>query len=265
MRKVFVLFLLSISSSLFCTGLSNYPLSDTDQGLYLTGHETLVTNSFLWGRHQNLAISPNYFNALGIRNYTEDYKKRDFGYYIFKTDTYLNFLKPSVATPLDSYFSNFTITQEFGFTFLFGIKQPINNLSLYWGPELVPGFHGGYFSGVDNILAQTYFYGNLGINIKAEYEIMKTLRAGIDIYNSVIGFDFGRNGYNKDFISEIQGTNWSNFNRGKYRLYLSYDISRTEVVSLGYSHNFLALYGGEYDLTEGINSIELTMTKRLVR
>lgn len=254
---------MSLSNALWA--IPEYPLSKGADDLFLTGSEALMVNSLIWGKHQNLAISPNYFDTLGLRNYTEDYKRKEGGYFIFKTDTNITLLQPSVSTPLESDLYNFSILQEFGFTYLFDINFPLDGLKLYIGPEVTPGFQLGYFTGIINIMAQSYFYCNLGLNIKWEYQIYPTLHVGVDLYNSILGVDYGRSGYNKDFIDDLIFTNWSNYNRGKYKVYIDYDLSRTEVIGLSYSHNFISVTDSEYDVIEGLHSIGLIYTRRLVR
>lgn len=265
MRKIIIYYVISL---LFLNGLwaiPEYPLSKGADELFLTGYESLFTTSFIWGKHQNLAISPNYFDTLGLRHYTEDYTKKDGGYFLFKTDTSLSNLQPSVSTGADSDLLNFSLMLDLGLSYLFVIYLPTNRFKLYIGPELTPGGHVGYFDDVINIMVQSYAYCNIGLNLKCEYELFPTLHLGVDLYNFIIGFDYGRSGYNKDFIDDITFTNWENFNRGKYKFYIHYDLSRTEVLGLSYSHNFISITDTEYDLIDGNHSIGITYTRRLVR
>lgn len=265
MKKIIIYCLLNLSLLNTLWAIPEYPLSKGREELFLTGNETLLEYNVIWGKHQNLAISPNYFDAFGIKLYSEDYKKKDRGYFLFKVDVNLSLLETSVSTNTDNDFYNFSILSDLSFIYLFDVFIPLDGLKLYVGPELTPGYQVGYFDGIYNIMAQSYFYCNFGLNLKWEYEINPTFHAGMDLYSFIVGFDYGRSGYNKDFMDDLTLTNWSNYNRGKYKVYINYDLSRTEVIGLSYSHNFLSVTDTEYDVIDGVHSVGLMYTRRLVR
>lgn len=265
MRKIIIHSLFSFFLLNTLWAIPEYPLSKGRDELFLTGNESLLEYDVIWGKHQNLAINPNYFDIIGLKLYSEDYTKKDRGYYVFKADINLSLLEPSVSTGTNSDFLNYSVLTDLSFIYLFNIYIPMDRVKLFVGPDLSPGYYIGYFDDIINIMVQSYAYCNLGVNVKWEYEIYPTLHVGMDLYSYILGVDYGRSGYNKDFIDDLTFTNWSNYNRGKYKFYINYDLSRTEVIGLSYSHNFLSVTDTEYDVKDGIHSIGLMYTRRLVR
>ncbi|MBN2616680.1 MAG: hypothetical protein JXR64_00060 [Spirochaetales bacterium] len=265
MKKfLFIIFIL-LCNVLYSEGIFNYPLSRTDEGLYLTGKESETYGSFVWGKHQNLSISPNYFDSYGFRVFTSEKREFNPGIFFHNSDLLFNFLMPSVSNPTDDLTTNIKYKLDFNIGYLFKIKLPIEKLSLYAGPYSNTGFLLGSYSQIENILIQSFFYSNIGVEGSVEYDLMKTIRFGVDYNTSIIGLDLGRNGYNKDFTSDINLSTFNNFLNMKLSVYTEYDLSRTESIRLFYTHSAFSEFDDNNTIISGEHSIGLGLNTKLVR
>lgn len=265
MKKLIFLYLIILNTLLSARGLLDYPLSDTSRDLYDTGRSSDVSMYITCGEHQNLAISPNYFESLGLFSSVINAAKFSSGYMLFKTDTDISLLKPSVEFSENDLFSNLKVRLNLTGLYAFNIKSTLEAFKLSVGPYLKADALVGYYSGIDNIMAQTYFAFNLGVSADANYHLLKTVRFGLGYSTFIFGVDYGRDGYNKDFIPEIKISNLGNFCDMELTIYSELDISRTESLKLEYNHSVFSVFDENNKIISGENRFGLSFVKKLVR
>lgn len=265
MKKLILINLIIMNTLLSAKGILDYPLSDTTRDLYETGQSSDVSIYITWGEHQNLAISPNYFESLGLFSSVINTSRYRSGYKLFKTDFDISFLTPSVEFSENDLFSNFKMRLNLTGLYAFNIKSPLEAFKFSVGPYLKTDALIGYYKGIDNIMAQTYFALNLGVSANVKYQLLKTVRFGLGYSTFVFGIDYGRDGYNKDFIPEIKISNFGNFCDMELTIYSELDISRTESLKLEYNHSVFSVFDENNRIISGENRFGLSFVKKLVR
>lgn len=265
MRKCILTVLILISCMLSAKGILDYPLSDPSGELTQTGVRTDVSTHITLGEHQNLAISPNYFDSFGLFNSSENITEYETGDFYFKTDTDISFLIPSVQFSEDELLSNFKMRLNLEGLYGFEIESPLDDLCFSVGPYIKTDALIGVYSGIDNIMTQTLFALNLGISGSAKYELIKTLRFGLGYSTFIFGIDYGRDGYNKDFIPEITVSNFGNFCDMELIVYGELDLSKLESIKVEYSHSVFSVFDDNNTVISGDNKIGLSYVKKLVR
>ncbi len=265
MKMIILTILIFITTLLSAKGLLDYPLSDTTRDLYETGKSSDISTYITWGEHQNLAISPNYFESLGLFSSSVNTVQYKPGFMLFKTDSDISFLNPSVEFSENDNFSNFKMRLNLTGLYGFKIKSPWEAFNFSVGPYLKTDALIGYYSGIDNILAQTLFALNLGVSANVKYHLLKTVRFGLDYSTFIFGIDYGRDGYNKDFIPQIIISNFGNFCDMEISIYGELDISRSESLKLEYNHSVFSVFDDNNRVISGDNRIGLSFVKKLVR
>lgn len=265
MKKIYLILLTLLSSLLCAKGILNYPLSDTDRELYDTGRNSDISTYITWGEHQNLAISPNYFESLGIFSSSADNAYYNSGYLQFKTDVEVALLTPSVQFKENDLFSNIKTRINGSVLYGFNINTPLDDFDFNIGPYIKADALLGYFSGIDNILAQTFFALNGGVTADIQYNLLETVRFGLGFSTFIFGVDYGRDGYNKDFIPEIKVSNFGNYCDMQITLYGELDLSRTESLKLEYNHSVFSVFDSNNKVISGDNRVGFSYVKKLVR
>ncbi len=266
MKKYLItLFLIVALQFVGAKGFFNYPLSDTDKELYFTNETSLNSTSVIAGRYQNLDISPNYFDTIGYSKNIESYKEYKPGFFHFHYDSNFMLMKPSVTLFDFDYFSNYSGRFNLKYSYEFKIKMPLEKLSLSAGPNAKIDFNIGYFSNIDNIMIQTLLSSTLGLSVTLGYNLLETLRFGIDFSTFIVGFNLGTNGYNKEYVPNFNVINYGNYTDFITNIYAEYDISRTESLRIGYGHSVFTSNSENNTLSIGEHRFSLGFNKKLVR
>lgn len=266
MKKFLLTLMLLMAFGLSAKGILDYPLSESENGeLYLTSNITESYTLYSQGKHQNLDISPNYFNSYGIKTWGENTEEYIGSFMNWGGGAYLHLLEPSVSLSSSDILNNYSINGFFHFLYGFKIDTPIENLNLYLGPYAKATLFNGIYSGIDNIMVQTELGLNLGGKLGAEYSIFDTLRVGGDFSSFLVGGDIGRRGYNRDFLSTVTLSHFGNYLDMHLSLYGELDLSRTESIKLIYEHSAFSVFDSNNTLATGENSVGISYVKKLVR
>ncbi|QEN04879.1 hypothetical protein EW093_09230 [Thiospirochaeta perfilievii] len=265
MKKIILISLLITTSFLGAKGILDYPLSNTEKPLYYTGDVSISTTSISWGKHQNLSISPNYFDSFGLLSNITSKKESLGSIFKYENSVDISLLDPSVNFSSNDLFSNFKLQGNFGLGYNFKFDSPITGLSFDIGPYVKLDSLIGYYAGIDNIMMQSLFALNSGLDGNITYKLLETVRFGLGYSTFIFGVDYGRNGYNKDFLPEVQVSTFGNYCDMKLTLYGELDISRTESLKLEYKHSVFSVFDDNNKVISGENSIGISVVKRLVR
>ncbi len=265
MFKIVLLFICCF----FCFGLfandsgTDYLLSDTSRELYLTGSSSYSGLSIVLGEHQNLAISPNVYNQYGIIMNHINESEFKLGTLVFQIGITPYLLFPEVQAPGGGIMFKFKNSDSVKFRF--NLPSPIEKLSIDAGPYLQFDLMAEYFPEIDNVGFQsflTFTFGGVG---QAVYSLTDTINLGLNFSTFLFGMDFGRNGYNKDFLADLGLSHFGNYMDLKISLFGSIDISRTESIRLEYLHSVNSFYGEVHSVISGENHIGIYYCRKMVR
>lgn len=267
MNKSIIIFLFSLlfAETSMAEIILDYPIKGKSGVVSYTG-VTNVTNYMIgYGEYQNLAISPNYF--ISYTFVSEAFSHREFKTGIFRNqlDTRISFLEPSVKNPIDDITSNMMMRLNYSLEYGFNIPLSVVELKLNVGPYVKLSGVMGLYNQIDNIMVQSYFNLNMGASIRAYYKIANIVRIGMDYTSFLIGVDYGRNGYNKDFIPDLTLINWGNYLDMKFLIYLEVDLSRVESIALGYSHGAFSVFDDINTIVSGENRIGISYSRKFFR
>ena len=265
MKQKILIYLMLLSSVLFGKSLLDYPLSKTEKDLYYTGDITESYTYLVTGEHQNLAISPNYFNTIGINSSGKSVKVVPLGFLEFNYGSDILLLNSSLNDINNIGLANFMVTPFIRVLYNFNFKSTVPGLSFNIGPYVKFDYFISLFSNITNISNQSILGLNLGVDAKAKYELLETLRFNFGCSSFLVGFDMGRNGYNKDLTENINISNLGNYMDMDITLSGELDISRTETIKLEYIHSVFSVFNSNNTIISGQNSIGISFIKKLVR
>jgi len=249
--------------SLFCDS------TETAYVFHDTGKLNVSANLFTIGEHLNTAISPNVFQSYGIiEESSQILPLKNGDTFLWQIRSAVSLLVPSVPDAAYDISNinvwNFVLRESMNVQYAIKIPALINGLSLRIAPYLQGDIMGGFYPQITNIGIQTFLSLNLGVKAYCQYQITDSFRAGADFSSFLIGMDTGRNGYNKDYLGDLNFSHPGNYLDLSLALYGELDISHTTSLRIGYSHAATSWFGGENKVIDGEHQLGITFNTKVI-